>query len=44
MGLGAGNAKVFRKHYPEANIDIAEIDADMLAVAQKYFYFKEMIR
>ena len=32
--------KYFNKHYPEANIDIAEIDADMLAVAQKYFYFK----
>lgn len=41
VGLGAGAMpKYFNKHYPEANIDIAEIDADMLAVAQKYFYFK----
>ncbi|MEW6603052.1 MAG: fused MFS/spermidine synthase, partial [Nitrospirota bacterium] len=29
------------KHYPEAIIDVAEIDPDMVAVAQKYFYFKE---
>lgn len=42
MGLGAGAMpKYFNRHYPEVNIDIAEIDPDMLAVAQKYFYFKE---
>lgn len=42
VGLGAGAMpKYFTTRYPEAVIDIAEIDADMLAVAQKYFYFKE---
>jgi len=42
VGLGAGAMpKYFSKRYPEAMIDIAEIDADMLSVAQKYFYFKE---
>ncbi|MBI5633174.1 MAG: fused MFS/spermidine synthase [Nitrospirae bacterium] len=42
VGLGAGAMpKYFARRYPDANIDIAEIDPDMLAVAQKYFYFKE---
>ena len=42
VGLGAGAMpRYFNRHYPEANIDIAEIDPDMLAVAQKYFYLKE---
>lgn len=42
VGLGAGAMpKYFNKYYPNANIDVAEIDPDMLAVAQKYFYFKE---
>jgi len=42
VGLGAGAMpKYFAGRYPDAVIDIAEIDPDMLAVAQKYFYFKE---
>lgn len=42
IGLGAGAMpKYFTMHYPDVVIDIAEIDPDMLSVAQKYFYFKE---
>lgn len=42
VGLGAGAMpKYFNKHYPEATTDIAEIDPDMVPVAQKYFYFSE---
>jgi len=42
VGLGAGAMpRYFAGRYPDAVIDIAEIDQDMLAVAQKYFYFKE---
>jgi spermidine synthase len=42
VGLGAGAMpKYFTRRYPEVLIDVAEIDPDMLAVAQKYFYFKE---
>ena len=42
VGLGAGAMpKYFTARYPEAIIDVAEIDPDMVAVAKKYFYFKE---
>jgi spermidine synthase len=42
VGLGAGAMpKYFSGRYPEAIIDIAEIDPDMVSVAQKYFYFRE---
>ena len=42
VGLGAGAMpKYFTGRYPDAVIDIAEIDPDMVTVAQKYFYFKE---
>jgi spermidine synthase len=42
VGLGAGAMpRYFSRHYPEATVDIAEIDPDMVAVAQRYFYFKE---
>ena len=42
VGLGAGAMpKYFNKRYPEATTDIAEIDPDMVPVAQKYFYFNE---
>lgn len=42
VGLGAGAMpKYFNKYYPEADIDIAEIDPDMVTVARKYFSFKE---
>src|SRR5512139_699436 len=41
VGLGAGAMpKYFTGRYPDAVIDIAEIDPDMVTVAQKYFYFK----
>lgn len=42
VGLGAGAMpKYFTGRYPDAFIDIAEIDPDMVTVAQKYFFFKE---
>ncbi|MDA8079811.1 MAG: fused MFS/spermidine synthase [Nitrospiraceae bacterium] len=42
VGLGAGvMPRYFTGRYSDAVIDIAEIDPDMVAVAQKYFYFKE---
>ncbi len=42
VGLGAGAMpKYFTVRYPDAVIDIAEIDPDMVDVAQKYFFFKE---
>jgi len=42
VGLGAGAMpKYFNKHYPEGMTEIAEIDPDMVSVAQKYFSFKE---
>jgi spermidine synthase len=45
VGLGAGSMpRFFAARYPEADIDVAEIDPDMLAVAQKYFHFRESER
>ncbi len=42
VGLGAGAMpKYFAARYPKANIDNVEIDPEMLAVAQRYFNFKE---
>ena len=42
IGLGAGAMpKYFNRYYPEAGIDIAEIDVEMLDVARKYFSFRE---
>ena len=42
IGLGAGAMpKYFSRYYPEADIDVVEIDPDMLTVARKYFSFKE---
>jgi len=42
VGLGAGAMpKYFTWRYPDAIVDIAEIDPDMVSVAQKYFYFRE---
>lgn len=38
LGLGgASMPKFFRQNYPDANIDIAEIDPMVIDVAQKYF-------
>lgn len=42
VGLGAGAMpSYFTRRYPDAIVDVAEIDPDMVFVAQKYFYFKE---
>ncbi len=42
VGLGAGAMpKYFAARYRDAAIDVAEIDPDMVTVAQKFFYFKE---
>jgi len=42
VGLGAGSMpRYFHKYYPEANVDVVEIDPDIVSVAKKYFYFKE---
>jgi len=42
VGLGVGAMpRYLAKFYPEAAIDIAEIDPDVVPVATKYFYFKE---
>ncbi len=39
LGLGGGSGpKQFLKDYPEAQIDVAEIDPVVLKVAKKYFY------
>jgi spermidine synthase len=42
IGLGAGSIpKVMAKYYPDAKIDIVEIDEDVLKVAKKYFFFEQ---
>jgi len=42
VGLGAGAMpRYFNGRYPEAVVDIAEIDPDMVTVARKYFHFRE---
>ncbi len=41
VGLGGGSMpKVMAKHMPDVKIDIAEIDKEVVDVAQKYFFFK----
>lgn len=42
VGLGAGSmVRYISRYYPDANVDVAEIDPDILSVAKKYFHFKE---
>ncbi len=42
VGLGAGSMpRYLNRHYPEAEIDVVEIDPDMVEVAKKYFSFSE---
>ncbi len=42
VGLGAGAMpRYFNARYPDANVDVVEIDQDMMTVAQKYFLFRE---
>jgi spermidine synthase len=41
VGLGAGSMpRYLSRYYPEADIDVVEIDPDMVDVAQKYFHFR----
>lgn len=40
IGLGGGTiVRQFLRDYPKARVDVAEIDADVPAVAQRFFYF-----
>lgn len=42
VGLGGGTIPSFlHKHYPRAVIDVVDIDPDVVAVARKYFGFRE---
>ncbi|HAK89590.1 MAG: hypothetical protein A2077_06545 [Nitrospirae bacterium GWC2_46_6] len=42
IGLGAGAVpKYLNRYYPNAAIDVVEIDPEVLTTAQKYFQFKE---
>jgi len=41
IGLGGGSIPAaLAERYPDAEIDVAEIDEDVVAVAKRYFYFK----
>jgi len=42
VGLGGGTIPSFlRRHYPEAQIDVAELDPDVAEVARRFFGFRE---
>ncbi len=42
VGLGGGTIpSLLRKHYPKLTIDVVDIDPDVVAVAKKYFGFRE---
>lgn len=42
VGLGAGAVpKYLNRRFPNASVDVVEIDPEILTVAQKYFYFAE---
>ena len=42
VGLGGGTMPVFLRHYyPNATIDVVEIDPDVVKVAKEYFGFRE---
>jgi len=42
VGLGAGTMpRFFTGHYPEAFVDVVELDPAMLKVARQYFHFSE---
>ncbi|HHY46831.1 MAG TPA: fused MFS/spermidine synthase [Firmicutes bacterium] len=42
IGLGGGTApKRFRRDYPELEIEVAEIDPEVVKVAEKYFFVKQ---
>jgi spermidine synthase len=42
VGLGGGTIPMFlRKHYPQAAIDVVDIDSEVVRVAKKFFGFRE---
>jgi spermidine synthase len=42
VGLGGGSLpSLLRKHYPRLSIDVVDIDPDVVAVAKKFFGFRE---
>ena len=42
LGLGGGTLPMFiRKHYPDATIDVVDIDPDVVYVAKEFFGFRE---
>jgi spermidine synthase len=42
VGLGGGTIPMFlRKHYPQAAIDVVDIDPEVVRVAKKFFGFRE---
>ena len=42
LGLGGGVIpREMRHYYPDADIDVVEIDGEILNVAKEYFIFKE---
>ncbi len=42
VGLGGGTVPGFlHKHYPEATIDVVDVDPDVVMVAKRYFGFRE---
>ncbi len=42
VGLGGGTLPMFlRKHYPNTTIDVVDIDPEVVAVAKKFFGFRE---
>jgi spermidine synthase len=45
LGLGGGSLPAFlRRHYPQAEIDAVDIDAEVARVAKEYFGFREDAR
>jgi spermidine synthase len=45
VGLGGGTIPgVLHKHYPEATIDVVDIDPDVVRVAKEFFGFREDAR
>src|SRR3990172_5227366 len=45
VGLGAGSMpRYLNRYYPQAEIDVVEIDPDIVDVAKRFFYFTENSR
>lgn len=42
IGLGAGSMpRYLNRYYPETQIDVAEVDPEVLTVAEKFFHYRE---